>query len=347
MSSAWHSGLPLAALLACLWLVPAPARAATTCTATAPGALAFGTITNGAAAPTNVMVSFKIQCSTVGLSLLADASVRVCVGIGTGSTGTTLSPFRGMTNTFGDTMSFQLYTNAARTIPWGLLPGGTPPAQIVDLKYPVPVLGGNGEVTLTLYGQIPANQALAFGSYTSSFSGSAVTLEYAYNEVLLGGSTTPATCTAGTTGHKTATDAFPFTVTANVLAQCSATVATDMDFGSRAGSIASAIDQTSTITTTCLKRTPFTVALDNGLYAGGTSVRRMRHVTNAAYTIPYELYRDSARTLRWGTTQNVDTLAQTGTGSAQPITVYGRAPATVGAVAEGSYNDRVQVTITF
>ncbi len=340
----------LAVLLAFAALLASPAaRADTTCTTTAPVTAAFGNIANAASAPAVTTTSFTITCNTTALSLLATASVRACLGVGIGTTGVAISPLRRMTNASGDPMSYQLFTSAAYSTIWGLTPGTTPGPLVVDLNYSVPLLtGGSGAVTVTLYGRVPASQTLAAGSYSSSFSGADVRLEYAFNEVLLGTATAPAACTTatGVTGRKVATGGFPFTVTATVLPQCSTYVTTDMDFGTNAGAIAANIDRTSTIGLTCLNRTAYTIALDNGLYANGT-VRRMRHATDPSYFIPYELYRESTRTQRWGSTANVDLVSGTGTGSAQTLTVFGRAPPTTGAVAEGSYSDQIKVTITY
>jgi len=346
MSARWLLGglLAVAGLLGC-----GVARADTTCVTSAPVTAAFGNVANAAGSPTPTTTSFTITCNTAALSLLATASVRACLGIGVGTTGVAVSPLRRMTNASGDAMSYQLFTSAAYSTIWGLTPGTTPGPLVVDLNYSVPLLtGGSGAVTVTIYGRIPAGQTLSAGSYSTSFSGGDVRLEYAFNEVLLGTAQPPAACTAatGVTGRKVATGGFPFTVTANVLPQCSTYVATDMDFGSNAGAITANIDRTSTIGLTCLNRTAYTIALDNGLYANGT-VRRMRHTTNSAWFIPYELYRESTRTQRWGSTANVDLVSGTGTGTAQTLTVYGRAPPTSGAVAAGSYSDQIKVTITY
>jgi len=342
--------LLLAALLAMATLLAVgSARADTTCTTTTPVTAAFGNVANAAAAPVFTTTTFTITCSTTALSLLATASVRACLGIGAGTTGTTLSPLRRMTNASGDPLNYQLFTTSAYSTIWGLTPGATPAPRVVDLNYNVPLLtGGSGAVSVTIYGRIPAGQTLSAGAYSSAFSGGDVRLEYAFNEVLLGTATAPPACTsvAGVTGHKVATGGFPFTVTANVLPQCSAYVTTDMDFGSNAGAVTGNIDRTSTIGLTCINRTAYTIALDNGLHANG-AVRRMRHETDPAWFIPYELYRDGARTQRWGSTANVDLVSGTGTGAAQTLTVYGRAPPTSGAVAAGSYSDQIKVTITY
>lgn len=322
-------------------------RADTTCTAVA-SQVAFGNISNMAAAATPASMGVQITCSTSGLTLLANVRVRLCVGIGSGSASSAILPARQLVNTSGDSLAFQLYTDAAHQTTWGLLPGGTPPAQDLQLSYAAPLLGGSGSITTTVYGLVPANQSLATGTYSSSFNTANVTLSYAYNEVLLGTPTMPTSCTAAAaTNRKTASNSFPFTATATVLPQCGSYLVSDMDFGNATGRIATPINQTAQLTLTCVRRTPFNVALDNGENASG-STRRMRNASSSTALIPYELYRDAARTLRWGNTVGSDTVPGTGTGTAQQITIYGRAPATSGALpVAGSYSDRVTVTITY
>jgi len=62
--------------------------------------------------------------------------------------------------------------------------------------------------------------------------------------------------------------------------------------------------------------------------------------------VQYELYSDSARSQRWGNTLDIDTVNNTGTGSSQSLTVYGRVPAPQ-SVPSGDYSDTVTVTITY
>ena len=71
-----------------------------------------------------------------------------------------------------------------------------------------------------------------------------------------------------------------------------------------------------------------------------------RCMQSGAAQLTYALYRDAARTLNWGNTVGTDTLAGTGTGSAQASTVYGRIAA--GQLpAPGGYVDTITATITF
>ncbi len=336
-----------------LWaglLAAAPAGATAVCTAVADPTLPFGNINSNAPGPSTANLNITVTCTTAALSLLATTGVRVCVGIGAGSGGGSSSTFRTMATSTSDTMNFQLYNNASFGQVTGLVPRGTPPAQELTMSYNVPLLtGGSGAQTVQLFGQIPANQVLASGAYSSTFSGASVVLTWAWNEVLAGSATVPATCNGGATGTNSASAAFSFTATANVLPQCGSYVTTNMNFGNVTGGIPANIDQTATLTMTCLKNTAFQVGLNNGQNnPAATPTRRMATtIGNSTYYLPYELYRDPARSQRWGNTLTVDTASSTGTGSAQQLTIYGRVPPVTGQPPAGTYNDLVTVTITY
>ncbi|WP_432591356.1 Csu type fimbrial protein [Stenotrophomonas maltophilia] len=340
-------------LVLLLWaglLAAAPASATAVCTAVANPTLPFGNINSNAPGPSTANLNITVTCTTAALSLLATTGVRVCVGIGAGSGGGSSSTFRTMATSTSDTMNFQLYNNASFGQVTGLAPHGTPPAQELTMTYNVPLLtGGSGAQTVQLFGQIPANQVLASGAYSSTFSGASVVLTWAWNEVLLGTATIPATCNGGATGTNSASAAFSFTATANVLPQCGSYVTTNMNFGNVTGGIPANIDQTATLTLTCLKNTAFQVGLNNGQNnPTATTTRRMATtIGGSTYYLTYELYRDSARSQRWGNTLTVDTASSTGTGSAQQLTIYGRVPPVAGQPPAGTYNDLVQVTITY
>lgn len=234
-----------------LWaglLAAAPAGATAVCTAVADPTLPFGNINSNAPGPSTANLNITVTCTTAALSLLATTGVRVCVGIGAGSGGGSSSTFRTMATSTSDTMNFQLYNNASFGQVTGLVPRGTPPAQELTMSYNVPLLtGGSGAQTVQLFGQIPANQVLASGAYSSTFSGASVVLTWAWNEVLAGSATVPATCNGGATGTNSASAAFSFTATANVLPQCGSYVTTNMNFGNVTGGIPANIDQTATL----------------------------------------------------------------------------------------------------
>ena len=58
------------------------------------------------------------------------------------------------------------------------------------------------------------------------------------------------------------------------------------------------------------------------------------------------MFRDAGRTQNWGNTVGTDTLAGTGNGSSQTLTVYGRLPGSQ-TLNVGSYTDTVVATIDF
>lgn len=138
-----------------------------------------------------------------------------------------------------------------------------------------------------------------------------------------------------------ATATTTFQVTANVTATCQI-AATNLAFGSYAGV---QTDATSTITVTCTNTTPYNVGLDAGTSTGATVTTRAMTGPGGA-TLGYALYSDGARTVNWGNTVGTDTVAGTGTGSAQTLTVYGRIPA--GSLpAPGAYTDTITATVTY
>lgn len=140
----------------------------------------------------------------------------------------------------------------------------------------------------------------------------------------------------------TATTSFNAKIT--IVAACSITTPADLDFGST-GLITANIDQTTTMNVTCTNTTPYNIGLDKGANGASVSARVMKH-TSLAATVPYSLYSNSGRTNNWGNTIGTDTLAGTGTGTSQTITVYGRV-APQAAPTPGSYTDAVNVTLTY
>lgn len=328
-------------LLAALFAAPA-ARATTTCTSTS-SSLSFGTVSQTGS--TDVTATFNVTCQTNAFAVLGNAKVRLCMNIGDGTLGGGNVAPRRMLDAQSDALQFQLYTDAARTQVWGSRAlAGAPNARVVDFDYAVLVLlGGSQTQSVTLYGRVPT-QTLVAGDYANPFTGVQTSIDYQYGESTVGGATQPSSClTGGTAGGASASGAFPFTATANVPTACRAFATTDLDFGSAAGIITSNIDQTSTVSLTCTGRTAWTVGLDNGQNASN-GVRRMRAGLLGG-TLDYALYRDPQRSLRWGTTANVDTQAGTGNGSAQSVIVYGRVPPQ--SAAAGNYADVIVVTITY
>jgi spore coat protein U-like protein len=63
-------------------------------------------------------------------------------------------------------------------------------------------------------------------------------------------------------------------------------------------------------------------------------------------TINYSLYTDSGRTTVWGNTIGTNTVAGTGSGSSQGLTVFGRIPPQT-TPAPATYSDSIIATVTY
>lgn len=252
--------------------------AAQTCTLTVT-TLNFGTYTG---ATLDGTATGTITCA-------GSWDIPMYTGNGVGATETT----RYMTSLGGAELSYKLFTNATRTTNWGDTTGNEDT--------------GTGNATVTVYGQIAANQTVVPGTYTD-------------------------TMTTATTS---------FTITAFIQANCTIS-ATTLNFGTYAGA---QINATSTLTINCTNKTVFDVGLDAGTATGATVTTRKMKGTGTA-TLGYSMFRDSARTLNWGNTVGSDTLQATGTGGAVPYTVYGQLPAGT-PPAPGAYTDTIVATVTY
>ena len=73
----------------------------------------------------------------------------------------------------------------------------------------------------------------------------------------------------------------------------------------------------------------------------------IRDRSKAGETVTYGLYKDNARSQVWGDAATPgSTVAGTGSGAVQNLTVYGRVPAQTTPSA-GLYTDTVVVTVTY
>lgn len=133
-----------------------------------------------------------------------------------------------------------------------------------------------------------------------------------------------------------------FNVTLTLQANC-AIAATPLAFGTN-GILATAINQQTTLNVTCTNTTPYNVGLDAGNVTGSSVTARLMAGTatgNTTTTVGFQLYQDAGRTTIWGNTQGTNTVAGTGTGAAQTLTVYGQVP-----VQTTPRPDTYQTTVT-
>lgn len=134
-----------------------------------------------------------------------------------------------------------------------------------------------------------------------------------------------------------------FQATATVSSACSVTAA-NLAFGTYNPLSPSATTATTTVTVQCTLLSAYTIGLNAGTGSGATvSARKM---TKGADTLDYSLYQDASHSQVWGETIGTDTVAGTGTGVAQAITVYGRIPASQN-VNVGAYADTIIVSVNY
>ncbi len=268
--------LAFAALL--LIAFGAPVAAAQNCALTVT-TLNFGTY---AATLLNGTATGRVTCTGAW-------DIPLNAGIGAGGSETT----RYMTGPGGAELAYKLFQNSARTTNWGNTQG-------TDLN-------GNGNSNITVYGQIPAGQYVAQGTYTDTISSATTTFE----------------------------------VTVVIQAACTIS-AHNLAFGNYTGLLT---ESTSTLSVNCTKASTYNVGLNAGLATGATVSNRSM-TGPAAALLKYNLFSNSGYTTNWGNTVGTNTLAGTGSGAAQTLTVYGQIPAGQ-FVRPGSYTDTITATITY
>ncbi len=317
-------------LAATALLLPATARAQS-CWVSGSANIDFGTVS--ASSPTDAQTNLGVACQASFNAPFGWATrFRICVFVGEGSI-SGMAPRR-LSNYNGAYMNYDLYADAARTLLVGP-PGSNYPVYDAAVDAP---LGTIQLANMPLYGRVPAGQNLP-ATYPYQGHPAPSVVKYSYGYLF---SPSEADCRNGTPGFLGGTGEASFGwggVYAAFANTCRVVVATDLDFGN-VGALTSNRDQTSTIELKCPTGTAWRVGLDNGTNASG-STRRMASGSNR---ISYELYRNNARSQRWGNTNGSD-VSGTGNNAVQALTVYGRVPAQ--ASPAGSYVDTVTVTLTY
>ncbi len=303
----------------CAFGFVSPARA-TTCSFSVTS-VAFGSVDVTTNAAVDTTATLSITCSGVALT-----TVQVCVNLGAGSGGATNAANRFMKSGTIQ-LSYSLYSDAARSTVWGSDLWAGAGAGSVSIN--VPLLLGTNTVSQTIYGRVfHGQQTVPAGSYLSAFSSTDAEITYGAVGLACGLLTLSATTT--------------FNVTAAVPATCSVT-ANNLNFGTT-GALTTNADASTTLSPICTSGTPYTIGLDGGL--SGATDPTQRKMTNAAESILYGLYRDSARSLPFGNTIGTNTLTGTGTGVSQSVSVYGRIRPQA-TPSPGIYNDTIVVTLTY
>ncbi|WP_321933571.1 Csu type fimbrial protein [Burkholderia cenocepacia] len=298
---------------------------AESCTATA-STVSFGSVSPISRAAVAATGTVNVTCTWSAVTVTPN--VLVCLNLG----GT--SP-RSLVNG-SNAMQYDLYLDAAHSVAWGSIYSGTTPASVTLVK---PALGTSASATVTIYGQITANQPTvpttgnSTTTYSQTFGGNTTSINTGF--YLLGAPTCPSlTSPSGT---------FPFTVTANVVNNCNIT-ATNVSFGT-ASVLSKALAATGSITAQCTNGDAWKIAL-NGGSSGNVAARQMQRGGGGG-VINYGLYTDAGHSTLWGDgTAGSSTATGVGTGTSQVVTVYGSVPAQT-TPAPGNYSDTITATISF
>ncbi|MBR8161927.1 spore coat protein U domain-containing protein [Burkholderia vietnamiensis] len=298
---------------------------AESCTATA-STVNFGSVSPISRAAVVATGTVNVTCTWSAVTLTPN--VLVCLNLG----GT--SP-RSLVNG-SNAMQYDLYLDAAHSVAWGSIYSGTTPASVTLVK---PALGTSASATVTIYGQITANQPTvpttgnSTTTYSQTFGGNTTSINTGF--YLLGAPTCPSlTSPSGT---------FPFTVTANVVNNCNIT-ASNVSFGT-ASVLSKALAATGSITAQCTNGDAWKIAL-NGGSSGNVAARQMQR-SGGGGVINYGLYTDAGHSTLWGDgTAGSSTATGVGTGTSQVVTVYGSVPVQT-TPAPGNYSDTITATISF
>ncbi|SET87773.1 spore coat U domain-containing protein [Variovorax sp. OV084] len=327
--------LPL--FCALLWLLSAgSAQASINCTATMT-AVAFGTVDLVAGGtPTPATATLSYTCTKTGNTNTTEYA-RVCFNIGDGNEGLTNFNPRVMKSGAGDSLKFQLYQGTTSTI-WGSSGNAAVPNPYT-INIAIPARSTTSSGSTTMRGELIALQTtVPPGAYQDNFAG-------IHTSITLTSSTNAPPTTCGTA----VADQFAFIVSATIAKSCLVT-ADPLNFGSVAGLPGGAnIDQTSTINVTCTTPTAYTVALtpSNNATTGAGAMTPTGGVPGNTDTVAYRLYSNAARTSPWGGVTGTNTVAGTGTGQVQALTLYGRVLGASVNVRPDSYLDVVTVGVTY
>ena len=142
-------------------------------------------------------------------------------------------------------------------------------------------------------------------------------------------------------GAQATTTSATMTNSATLAAYCSVSTG-NLAFGAYAGTAASST--TAAISVTCTKSTGYTVLLDKGTTAGGTTAVRKLAGATGGDTLNYTISQDANHTTNWDDTGSTET--GTGNGASQTLTAYGNIPAGQ-FVTPTTYTDTVTVTLTY
>jgi spore coat protein U-like protein len=132
------------------------------CSVAISGALAFGVY--ALVTPADGATTLTVACQRINQA--PNRTVNYAVKLTSGP-GTFVNRLMNHLTQPGETLSYNLYRDAARSVVWGDGTSGTtfPTGQFV---FNPPSFGNNQQAQFTVYGRIPANQNVAAGNYQTA-----------------------------------------------------------------------------------------------------------------------------------------------------------------------------------
>lgn len=307
------------------------ATAAGVCTPTA-GNIAHGSVDPSTGSSFNTSGTLNFSCS----GYTSGQQVLMCISYGwtLNGLGSCTGFVRYLQSAAGGKYTNVFYKDAAYSIVWADNDCGSATAAF-DPGFTINIgAGGTGSGSGTVYSQmLSGQQSVVPGTYTGDMGGDGA--RYFYR--LKTGASDVCSSNVGTVANGPS-----FQMSVTVPAACTIIGVGNVDFGS-ASVLSANIDASSTLSVRCTSTTPYTIALDGGTSAAANPT--LRKMVNGAQQITYGLYSDAARTTAWGNSAGA-TVAGTGSGSTQALTIYGRVPPQT-SVPLGSYSDTVVVSVTY
>jgi len=128
-----------------------------------------------------------------------------------------------------------------------------------------------------------------------------------------------------------------------ITAECKVQSASMLNFGTD-GVLDAAINTTSTIGVQCTTGQTYTISLNGGNGASGTTA--VRTMESGGSSVNYTMATDVNQTSNWGDSGGEIVTGTPGTGAVQNYTVYGRVPPQT-TPAPATYTDLVTITVTY
>lgn len=254
---------------------------------------------------------------SVGCSRLRSGYARVCISL----------PYEQSSSPSYDMsagLKYQIFTDASRTQPW--------PQRLLFVPY-VDISSATDIRRINFYAKVITGLA---GVPTGKQTGTLFMRVRVYPY----GALESAPSCAAPSGYF-GTQYYQFGVSVDVQPSC-AISATPLIFPPQTTLTADVLAQSSLLVT-CTLNALYWVGLDDGQHA----IAGQRRMKSGANYINYEIYRDSARRLRWGATKDRDTVSGAVLGASQPLPVYGKIPSPMVSPPPGNYYDTVIVTVNF